>query len=261
MPGGRFALRDFVLVMREREIDAAGVNIERVAQIFHGHRRAFHVPAGTSRADSRLPEMLSRLWRLPQGEITGIVLFVLVDVDARARFHSVHVDFRKLSVVGELRDAEIDGAVARVGKPFLLELLDQRDHVLNVIGRADKLFRHFDIERARVFEKRANIFLRVFADAHAGACGVLDDAVVHVGNVHHLQHAIALRMQEAPQHVLKHERAKIPDMREGINRRPAGVNADFTPVERLERLQAVRSSCCAALSESFLGRVQNGYSI
>ena len=71
----------------------------------------------------------------------------------------------------------------------------------------------------------------------AGGGGVLDDAVVHVGDVHHLHDAKAARMQEAPQDVLKHEGAEIADVREGVDRRAAGVDADFARMDGLQRLQ------------------------
>ena len=50
--GGAFALRDFVLVMREDEIDAAGMDVDRrLAEQPERHRRAFDVPAGTPGGD------------------------------------------------------------------------------------------------------------------------------------------------------------------------------------------------------------------
>src|SRR5205823_6791978 len=56
---GGFALGNFVLVMREGEVDAAGVNVECFAEIFHGHGRALDVPARTAGADGGFPEMRS----------------------------------------------------------------------------------------------------------------------------------------------------------------------------------------------------------
>ena len=68
----------------------------------------------------------------------------------------------------------------------------------------------------------------------------LDDAIVHVGDVHHLHHAQALRVQEPPQHVLKHERAEVSDVREVVDRGSAGVNAHLARMNGVERLQVVR---------------------
>ena len=49
--GGGFALGDFVFVMRKREVDAAGVDVQRVAQILHGHGGALDVPARSAGTD------------------------------------------------------------------------------------------------------------------------------------------------------------------------------------------------------------------
>ena len=51
-----FRLRDFVFVMRKNQIDPAGVNVERFAQIAHRHGGTFDVPAGTAVTERRLPE-------------------------------------------------------------------------------------------------------------------------------------------------------------------------------------------------------------
>src|SRR5438128_7355364 len=58
-------LRDFVFVMRESEIDAAGMNVQGFTEIFHGHGRTFDVPARAARADFRFPKMFTGFRRFP----------------------------------------------------------------------------------------------------------------------------------------------------------------------------------------------------
>src|SRR5687767_4137872 len=48
LAGGRFALRDLVLVVREDQVDAARVDLERWAEVSHAHRGALDVPTGTA---------------------------------------------------------------------------------------------------------------------------------------------------------------------------------------------------------------------
>ena len=45
---GAAGLREFVLMVREHQIDAAAMNVEFFAQMLPGHRRAFDVPAGAA---------------------------------------------------------------------------------------------------------------------------------------------------------------------------------------------------------------------
>src|ERR1700676_1091840 len=86
------ALCDFVFMMRKSKIDSAGVNVQRLAEILHGHRGAFDVPTGAAFADRRLPEMLSRLWSFPEGEVASALFFVAIDLDARPGLNSCHVN-------------------------------------------------------------------------------------------------------------------------------------------------------------------------
>ena len=62
-------LRDLVLVVREDEVGAAAVDVERLAEVAVRHRRALDVPARAARAPRALPERLAGLGRLPQREV------------------------------------------------------------------------------------------------------------------------------------------------------------------------------------------------
>ena len=85
LAGGALALRDLVLVVREDQVDAAGVDVDRrSAEQPQRHRRALDVPARAARADAGIPGRLARLGRLPQHEVAGVFLLVLVGVDAGA---------------------------------------------------------------------------------------------------------------------------------------------------------------------------------
>ena len=67
-------------------------------------------------------------------------------------------------------------------------------------------------------------------------------------------------MQETSQNVLKHEGSKIPDMREGVDRRAAGINANLAGMHRIQRLEIVRKVLCSRIS-FILWPMQNGYCI
>lgn len=71
-------LRQLVIVMRELEVDAAGVYVERVAAHVGRHGRALYVPAGPARAPRRRPRRLARLAALPQGKVIGGFLLYCV---------------------------------------------------------------------------------------------------------------------------------------------------------------------------------------
>src|SRR4029079_17790661 len=81
LSGRCLALGDLVLVVREDEVDTAGMEIERRAEVRHAHGRAFDVPAGPPRTDGGLPDRLAWLRTLPQGEVADVVLAVFVGFD------------------------------------------------------------------------------------------------------------------------------------------------------------------------------------
>ena len=110
-----------------------------------------------------------------------------------------------------------------------------------------------DAARAISSKKCLDIFFGVFADGDSGGGGIVDDAIVHVGEVHHLDDAKAARKQKAPQDVLEDEGAKIADVREVVDRGAAGVDADFALVERLEGLEAAGER----VVEAYVGHFQD----
>src|SRR5580658_10099130 len=84
LAGEGLGLRDLIFVMRKDEIDSAGVNVERLAQILHGHHGTLDVPARAAHAEAFVPARLAILLSFPQNEVASVGLIVFVDIDARA---------------------------------------------------------------------------------------------------------------------------------------------------------------------------------
>ena len=136
LAGRRLALGDLVLVVREDEVDAAGVDVERRPEVGHAHRRAFDVPAGPARADGRLPDRLAGLGTLPQGEVADVVLAVLVGLDPLPHPQALGVETGQPPVGRPRRDPEEDRAVVGpVGVAALEQRRDEGDDLVDVAGR------------------------------------------------------------------------------------------------------------------------------
>src|SRR5450759_1415011 len=79
---GGLRLCDLVFVMREHQVDAAGMDVERLAQVALAHRRALDVPARPAAAKRCLPGraelLVLRLRFLPECEVADRLLVVLV---------------------------------------------------------------------------------------------------------------------------------------------------------------------------------------
>src|SRR5215469_14736001 len=141
------------------------MNVERVTQIFHGHRRTFDVPAGTTRANASVPEVFSGLRGFPQSKIASVSLFVPVGLDAGARLNSRHVDFRKAAVCRKPGNAVVNRTVALIGDTLLAKTLDKSNHVVNMIRSTNELLRLLEVKRIHISKECLDIFLSVFADA------------------------------------------------------------------------------------------------
>ena len=203
------------------------------------HRRALDVPARPARrrnAGRRRPGRLAGLRRLPQHEIHRIAL-VGRDVDARAGDHLVKRALRQRAVILHRRHAEQHVLLGDVGVAVRNQPLDQRLHLLDVLGRA-----RLDVGRQTA--QRRDVLLEILvglfgqlADRDAALRGARVDLVVDVGDVAHVGDvALAVEMAQQPvQHVEHDHRPRVADVREVVDRRTAHVHAHALVIERLER--------------------------
>ena len=234
LAGGGFRLGDLVFVVREGEVHAAGMDVERLAEVLHRHGGALDVPAGAAGAQGAVPIGLALLARFPEHEVAGVLLVVLVGVHAGAVENALEVGVRELAVGGEGRDAEVDRAIAFVSVAAGGEALDERDHVLNVIRGSHHVFRLLEAQGVGILAEGAGVDLGVFAQGFAGGDGLLDDAVVHVGEVHDVIKPVAAVAQPAAQDVLEGEGPQVADVGEVPDGRAAGVHADEAILPRRE---------------------------
>ncbi len=189
--GDGFRLRDFIFVVRKREIDAAGVDIERLTQVSHRHYRTLDVPAWPSFADPFIPAWLALLLRLPQNEIASVRFIVFIHVHASSGAHAADIDVGQLAVRGKIRDAVVNRSFTHVGKPALAQLLDCDRHPVNVVGSLDQVFRPFQAKRGRVFEKSLRVNLGEFVDGFVRRRRVANDFVLDIGDIHHVIESVA----------------------------------------------------------------------
>src|SRR5439155_17848460 len=120
-------LRDLVLMVREDQVHPTGVDVQYLgsqpaADKLQRHCRALDVPSGPAAAEGRIPggtdRLVFRTGGLPQHEVAGILLGVLVSAHplARAGAELSAVELRQASVRREAGDGEVDRPVlAQVG--------------------------------------------------------------------------------------------------------------------------------------------------
>ena len=167
-----------------------------------------------------------------------LLVFVALHTDAWAKF--VEIQVRELAVFGKLAEPEIQRLVLGLIRDFLLhQHPDHLDHLRHVIRRRGKVLRTLHAQRAEILEERVLKFLREVREPHAELPAAADRLVVHIGEIHHALHVEAARFEMPLQQILEDIRAKIPDVREVIDRRPAGVELHAFPrgIERAELFQ------------------------
>ena len=234
-PGGALGLRDLVLVMRENEVLAAAMEIERLAEVLDAHRRALEVPAGASRPPRAFPERLARLRRFPEREVEGVAL-ALVDLDARAGLQLVELALRELAVAGKRADGEIDVAVRRIGEPFRDQLADHRDHLRQMLRRARLDVGGDAAERRDVAMKGPDVALGERLRRDPLLVRALDDLVLDVGDVADEAHPLSREAQVANEHVEHHHRARMADVAAVVDRHAADVESHLAGAKRRQRL-------------------------
>ena len=130
-------LGDLVLVVREDQVEAAAVDVEGVAEVLVGHRRALQVPAGPAAAPGRLPaRRLGSPGLAPfhRAKSRGSRLPVSPSPERLARCRRSLVGQR--AVPGEGADVEVDVAVGLVGVAAFDEAAHHLDHLGDVAGGA-----------------------------------------------------------------------------------------------------------------------------
>ena len=131
--------------------------------------------------------LVRRLRRLPQHEVAGVLLAVLV------RAHSLAgagpqlpaIELRQPPVFRKPGDGEVDRPIlAQVRHLAIEQSLDQVDHRSEVLGGPWLLRRRLDPEPVSIFLEGARKRVDVRPEGHALVPRRGDGSVVHIGEVH-----------------------------------------------------------------------------
>ena len=122
--------------------------------------------------------------------------------------------------------------------------VERGDHVchrleVRLVGRARCFLDRLEAERLRVLPERGDVLIGICPQVLPCLLRAEDRAVVHVGEVHHLLHFVALEVLQRPaQHVEADEGAEVADVAPGVDGEPAGVHPDRVVAARREILLA-----------------------
>ena len=220
-------LGPLVLVVREAQILAAGVQVEALAEQAQAHHDALAVPArppsphGDGHAGS--PGLAS----FHSTKSAGMLLELGAEdlALAAAGEHLVERLVGEQAVVLDGLDGQVHAVVGRVGAADLDELADHLDHLGDVRrGVGDVVGPGVADAVHRLPPHRLALGGDVLPRA-ALVVGPVDDLVVDVGDVGDELHVEAAPAQVAHEHVVLQRRPPVADVGRPVHRRPAQVDA------------------------------------
>ena len=193
LAGRRLALGDLVLVMREDQVDPAGVDVERRAR---GASCSSPSTRCASRAGPR-PIAVSHEGSPGFGPFqsaksrTSSLAYSSASTRSPTRICSGSSRASR-PYAGQRRDPEEDRAVVGpVGVAALEQRLDQRHDVVDVLGRPRQDVGRRHPQRRRVGEERCELAVGQLPIVVPARGRAPDDLVVDVGDVHHPRHRVA----------------------------------------------------------------------
>ncbi len=245
LPRGALGLGDLVGVVGEDQVDAAGVDVDRLPEMAHGQNAALQMPARTARTPGGVPHrhvaLLGSLAAFPEHEVTGVFLVVrLISRGSAALLQRGHVQLSQPSVGREPRDVEVDRSVRLVGQIAFHQRFHQSDHLRHVLGGPGIVLGALDPQAVAVLEEAVDEGLGQLSQAEASLNRGVDGPVVHVGEVLDLKHFKPLPLQVAPQHVLEEKGPEVSDVSRVVDRGAAGVKRHAPRRHGVELLEAAR---------------------
>ena len=238
----------------EGVVNAAAVDIQMLAAVFHADGGTFDVPAGIAGAPGRFPFqrlILELGFREPEDKVVLVALIaVFLDAFADADSEIVRVVVVEDVVPLQLGRVKIDVSAGAVGVSLFEQGFDQMNVFRDAVGRRFHDVRAFDVEFFAVGKERIGVILRDFHDGLVFPAGALEHFVfagVRVGrqmadvrDVHDALDVIPQIAEKFLQHIFHDVGAEVADVCKVVDGRPAGIHGDLTGDGRMKRLAAVR---------------------
>lgn len=235
---GGLRLGDLVLVVRERQVEPAAVDVELGAQVTPAHRRALDVPAGPAATPRRRPGGLGRLARLdalPEREVTRVALAPVGGVAGRLHVGRGLPGQCAVRRPGRHVEVDVAGAVGgRVGVPGLDQSGDQLVHLRNVTGGPRLVGRRQHVQRPVGGGEDLLVGVRDRPERPALLDGLGQHLVVDVGQVADERDLEPVAQQPATQHVVVDAGAKVADVRGRLERETTQVDPHLAGFPRDE---------------------------
>ncbi len=208
------------------------MDVEGLAQVLVGHRRALQVPARTASAPRGVPAGLARLGRLPHREVARVSLAGLALAAGLLEVLQLLVGEREVAGVG--LHVEVDVALRRVGVALLDQTAHHRDHLGDVPGGPRLDGRTQAAQRVVTVVEGTLVLVGDLPPRRAELALLGDDLVVDVGDVPGEGHLVAAVGEPPLHHVEVEVGPDVPDVWRRLDGSAAQVDRDTTRYKRDE---------------------------
>ena len=213
----------------EDEVLTAAVEVDGLAQMGAAHGTALDVPARTAHAVGALPCGLAGLCGLPDGEVGGVFLQVVLHLAAQlavAALQIVQIQVAQLAVAGVAFHPEVHIAdFGNVGVAALDEVLHDVQNLLDVLGGAGLDGGLFAVQTGGILEVLGLEALGDFLHGSPLFLALLDELVVDVGDVGDIDDLVAAVLKVTAQGIEDDERAGVADVDIVVDGGAADVDA------------------------------------
>ena len=232
----RFILCNFIFMMRENEVLAAGMNVQLSSTVLRCHNATLRVPARSSFTPRRIPVRFSHLFRLPEHEIGGtLLLFLSGNLQLpKTGTKLVHVLVGKLSVSGKSARIIIYRSVHRISKALLHQSINEGNHPSDFFRSLRMRCRFLNIQILHILFHFGNIALRYGRAIHAFLRCRLDNLIIYIRIVGNVTNIISFVFHKTAEGIKNNHRTGIPDMNQIVNGRSADIHSDFSLLNRDE---------------------------
>ncbi len=222
-------------MMRKEQVGAAGMEVDRLSQVVHGHGRTFHVPPGTPGTPGAVPEGLLPPAAFPEREVQGVPFF-FTGFNPGPGQELLPFLAGKSAIGRKTGGIEIDITRTLIGQPFLLQAADQSHDLGDMGSGPGVMIRRADLQSGGVFPVGGDEAPRQVSHPNSLLGGAADHLVVDIGIILDHRHLKPAVDQVAADHVKNDKSARVADMDVVVDGGSADVVAHHGRAPRPELL-------------------------
>ncbi len=215
-------------MVREDQVAAAALHVERRAEVLERDRGALDVPPGPAGAERAVPRRLAVALAAPHDAVERVLLARAVGVAAAVgedAQHRLAVPAGHVAEGGVGGDGEVEVGLDLVDGTDLLEPLDEVDDERDRLDGADVVVRGQDPQRLHVVAEELGLALGQLDPVDADLGGPLEQRVVDVGDVLDVGHLVAGAAPGTVEQVEGDVRRGVAHVGGVVRRDPADVEA------------------------------------